>query len=43
MKELIKILTDEVDEEVLHRMPEWFRILKRAHGERLLEEEGNNS
>ena len=32
MKEdLTRILYEDLDEEVLERMPEWFRALKEAH------------
>lgn len=30
-KELVKILVEDVDEEILDRMPEWFRVLKEAY------------
>ena len=28
----LKILTDEIDEEILSRMPLWFRILRDNYG-----------
>ena len=28
------ILTEEIDEEILERMPEWFRILRKAYEEK---------
>jgi len=31
MKELVKILFDDIDKEILDKMPEWFRILRNAH------------
>jgi len=33
-KELIEILFEDVDEEVLDKMPEWFRILKETYEDR---------
>jgi hypothetical protein len=32
--DLIKILIDELDEEFLVRMPEWFRILREVYRKR---------
>ena len=31
MNKLIKPLVEKVDEDVLERMPEWFRILREAY------------
>ena len=30
-KELFKILVDDVDEEILEKMPEWFKILRSSY------------
>jgi len=30
-KEIERILLEDVDEEVLEKMPEWFRVLKRSY------------
>jgi len=30
-REIERILLEDVDEEVLSKMPEWFRVLKRAY------------
>jgi len=30
-KEVKRILLEDIDEEVLSKMPEWFRVLKRAY------------
>jgi len=30
IEKVLEILEEEIDEEILKRMPEWFRILKRA-------------
>jgi len=30
-EDVIDVLTEDLDEEILKRMPEWFRILKEAH------------
>lgn len=30
-KELIKILVEDIDEKVLEKMPEWFKILRKAY------------
>jgi len=30
-KDLLNILTEEIDEEVLERMPEWFKRLRSAY------------
>jgi len=35
MKELTKILSEEIDEEILSRLPEWFSILRRAYKKRV--------
>lgn len=35
----LRILVDNVDEDVLSRMPEWFRTLRRAYIERVEAEE----
>jgi predicted phosphoribosyltransferase len=33
-KEVKRILLEDIDEEVLSKMPEWFRVLKRAYKKR---------
>lgn len=30
MEKVLEILEEEIDEEILKRMPEWFRILKKG-------------
>jgi hypothetical protein len=30
-KDFIKILVDDLDEEILKRMPKWFKILRDAY------------
>jgi hypothetical protein len=30
-REIERILLEDVDEEVLSKMPEWFRVLKRSY------------
>lgn len=35
-EEITNILTEDVDEEVLERMPLWFRRLKEAYAKRRL-------
>jgi hypothetical protein len=30
-KEIKQILLEDIDEEVLSKMPEWFRLLRRAY------------
>jgi len=30
-KEIKRILLEDIDEEVLSKMPEWFRLLKRSY------------
>jgi len=32
-----RILVEEIDEEILERMPEWFRILRNNYREKALE------
>jgi len=34
MKEDLKILSEDIDEEILSRMPDWFRTLRRAYAKR---------
>jgi len=34
--EITEILTEELDEEILGRMPEWFRILREGYKKRQL-------
>jgi len=34
--EITEILTEELDEEILERMPEWFRILREVYKKRQL-------
>jgi len=31
MADLVSILYDDLDEEILDKMPEWFKILKKAY------------
>lgn len=31
MKDKLKILTEDIDKEVLEQMPEWFRKLREAY------------
>ena len=31
MEDITEVLTEELDEEVLERMPVWFRILREAY------------
>lgn len=35
MEKVLEILEEEIDEEILERMPEWFRVLRKAYEERL--------
>jgi len=35
--EFLKILIEEIDEEILEKMPEWFIILRRIAQKRLLD------
>jgi len=30
-KEIKRILLEDIDEEILEKMPEWFKVLKRAY------------
>ena len=30
-KEIKRILLEDIDEEILEKMPEWFRLLKRSY------------
>jgi len=30
-KELLEILVENIDEEILDKMPEWFKVLKNAY------------
>jgi hypothetical protein len=30
-REIKRILLEDIDEEVLSKMPEWFRVLKRSY------------
>lgn len=34
-KDLTSVLTEEMDEEILKRMPEWFKVLRKAYEEKL--------
>ncbi len=31
MEKVLEILEEEIDEEILKRMPEWFRVLREVH------------
>jgi len=33
-KEMLKVLEEEIDDEVLQRLPEWFRILRKEYQKR---------
>jgi len=33
--DLISVLTEEIEEEILERMPEWFKVLREAYEEKL--------
>lgn len=36
-KDLAKILEEDIDEEVLSQLPEWFRILRTEYKKRVLQ------
>jgi len=34
-REMLRVLLEEINEEILERMPEWFRVLRDAYEEKL--------
>lgn len=36
-EDLRNILVEDIDEEILERMPEWFKVLRKAYAKRFYE------